>query len=1414
MTNRLLLSFITVFLISHAVEAQNAVDHSVAAFSKQYGASATIHPATNSVSFIRFADAYDIGGKGATVSSIARDFMSMHGQIFGARPLVDEFTVTSQVKDSHGQAHLTLQQSYQSVPVYDGILKYHYNDQGKLVAINGNFIKDIKVKTKPSISSEKAAALAVRHLLTGQLRTPDHPTQVKSNKLYIFQKGLAQGYNGPKHLVYEIELANDWDVREFLYIDAHEGSLVEQFSGMHGIERKLYEGNTSSGNLKYSEGNVFPGSLSKWQQSQVETAGHVFNLFKNSFGFESFDNRNTVMISVDKSSSIKCPNATWNGSHVNFCEGTAADDAVAHEWGHAYTQYTSGLIYSWQSGAINESFSDIWGETIDQINGYFDENESNAARTACGSSSKWMIGEQMTAFGSGGAIRDMWNPNCKSAPGKVSDTQYYCGSGDNGGVHINSGVPNHAYALLVDGGTFNGQTIRGIGLTKAAHVFWRAQSEYMTATTDFLALADILESAMTDLIGMNLEGLSTRSTPAGASNEIISKEDVYELKKVIEAVELRRATNCNNFSALLKPVTEDCSGAQAEEAFFFESFEAGMGGWTVSNESTSSTWSNSNWQLNSNPPGRHSGTTMYGTNRLGGNCSSMMQNGVMRLTSPSITIPSNAFGPFMLAFDHYVAIETGYDGGNLMYKIDQGPWIMVPDTAFTDNPYNRTLLSTLYGNNNPKQGQAAFSGTDEGTLSGSWGQSRVNLTRLGINAGATVQLRWEMGSDGCNGYDGWYIDNVSIYSCAMPTVQFIEQRSVVNEAVEPAIGGISGADDCLPYTDRKIALRINKAPSSPVTVTFNPLIINTQTVEAQDYSITPNTFEFSSERLVQDVFIRVYDNAYIEGDRTLELSYVLSNTAGGDALPATNNQKYLLTILEDDRAPGETEVTLLQSDFEGEDLSDWNISTHNNQDNLWRVLPFPEVWLDNEGKKFMYISSDKTGNADTHSSVESRLFNGHKLTNIQLSFLEYFKSYSGASDFDEQAYVELWDGQNWQILLTHNEQTGDAGSWDQPYQRNIPIPSKLAHDKMKIRFRYHGNYDYWWAIDNIKITGDHLPAIQEEVSFQADQQYLGPNKTVYFHDPNTGNLLAKIQNLTDHDYGCTSVEVDRSGANETSWFDHNKITKKTLHVIPANPNPNGRYEITLYYTQAELSTFNGNQITGMGKTEGGISQANAGNSLWKETQANPGVNGGWAYTSIFDSGLSGFGLTNATPSGPLPVTLIKFAGQHREEGNLLEWSTSEELNHAYFELERSNNGQQFKSIAIIAPQADRPDELRRYAYWDTRPLPGQSYYRLRMVDKDGSHAFSRIVAVEAKSYFSATFYPNPLQQYLTVELPDQMDGARLEIFDSQGQRIFEKNNLSSSQKQTWDLSTTLRPGLHILQITSGNSVQNFKFIKN
>jgi len=94
----------------------------------------------------------------------------------------------------------------------------------------------------------------------------------------------------------------------------------------------------------------------------------------------------------------RCPNAYWDGISTNYCPGFDADDVVSHEWSHAYTEYTHGLIYQYQSGALNESYSDIFGEAYDLLNGIDGPFGANLTegQTYDNRGSRWVIGEDLS----------------------------------------------------------------------------------------------------------------------------------------------------------------------------------------------------------------------------------------------------------------------------------------------------------------------------------------------------------------------------------------------------------------------------------------------------------------------------------------------------------------------------------------------------------------------------------------------------------------------------------------------------------------------------------------------------------------------------------------------------------------------------------------------------------------------------------------------------------------------------------------------------------------------------------------------------------------------------------------------------------------------------------------------------------
>jgi Zn-dependent metalloprotease len=735
---------------------------------------------TQVVNFVRIpAGSLDLPtAETASPEEKARLFFDRYADAFGIQDVNNELLYLTTRTDAAGGSHASFQQVYQGVPVFAAILRVHFDSSGAITAVNGTFLPKIALNTTPQINANAAADIAVNAVGASNLI-------IAKNDLQIFRTGLAQGISGSDYLVYEVQVTDRSNIREFFFIDAHTGDIVERINGIQdALFRRVYDGGYGPSFITWEEGDAFPtGNVNI--DSIISGTSESYSLFFNAFGFDAYDGAGSDMEAVNDDPDISCPNANWNGVSTNYCTDVTGDDTVAHEWGHAYTEYTHNLIYQWQSGALNEAYSDIWGEVVDLINSRgTDAPDVTRASNFCSSNVaganfpgnptvdtvRWLSGEDDPAFfgipaGSGNAIRDMWDPTCFGDPGKVSDTTYWCTTGDGGGVHTNSGVPNHAFALLVDGGTYNSVTVNGIGLTKAAHIYWQAQSAYQTPTTDFADHADALEASCTDLINVNLNDLST-GAPSG---EMISAADCTELGNALDAVEMRDEPLQCNFQPMLDPNPPPLCGG-AVTTIFTDTLESDpTSTWTISHMDVYST-TNLNWEWVSMLPDGRPGSAFFGVDPQIGSCSEGPGDvsGVMHTDSPTITIPADVIVP-SLTYMHWIASEVGWDGGNLKISVNSGPWQVVADADYTFNSYNTTLNSAGAGNTNPLAGQPGFSGTDGGEIGGSWYESRVDLSNY-AGPNDIIQLRFDFGMDGCTGLIGWYVDDIHVYSCSEPII--------------------------------------------------------------------------------------------------------------------------------------------------------------------------------------------------------------------------------------------------------------------------------------------------------------------------------------------------------------------------------------------------------------------------------------------------------------------------------------------------------------------------------------------------------------------------------------------------------------------------------------------------------------------
>ena len=236
---------------------------------------------------------------------------------------------------------------------------------------------------------------------------------------------------------------------------------------------------------------------SNWNDP-TEVSGH-YNGGEAYEYFEEVHSRNSIngsggnivtFVNVSERNGDSMENAYWNGNAIFYGNGGSAFqplarslDVAGHEMSHGVIQTTANLVYENQSGAMNESFADIFGAMIDRAD--------------------WKIGEDVvnTSFFPTGALRDLQDPNNGGnslndpgwQPKHMNEFQNLPNTpqGDNGGVHINSGITNHAYYRIAI----------NIGKSNAEDIFYRALTQYLVRSSQFIDLRIAAERSAIDLFG-------------------------------------------------------------------------------------------------------------------------------------------------------------------------------------------------------------------------------------------------------------------------------------------------------------------------------------------------------------------------------------------------------------------------------------------------------------------------------------------------------------------------------------------------------------------------------------------------------------------------------------------------------------------------------------------------------------------------------------------------------------------------------------------------------------------------------------------------------------------------------------------------------------------------------------------------
>ena len=732
------------------------------------------HPETKRVRFLSATPSRPLGAGLAVVISgkrqlttadaktRARRFVDRYGGLFGLASPAEELRVSSArrfasgprgfasgprraasaFKASGGAKELSrvvvrLDQVRGGIPVMGGQLIVQVSGRGEVLSVAGEVTpSSTALEARPKVAAARAAELA-RTWLARQAGRPRGDVTTRSEGLAWYDPRIMGDPNlgslGTR-LVWRIDARlpatrRRAEEHRLVIVDARGGQVWTTIGRLYGLDRAICDNQETPGRAYKCDG---PFARTEGEATSgigdvdavYRLMGVVDDYLAMRFGRSGIDGQGGRMkATVRYCGSLGCPwrNAEWKWAEQQAIFGSGwarADDIVAHEFFHGVLDHEAPLFYHYQSGAINESLADIFGELIDLS----DPAGTDTPATA------WRIGEDTPI----GAFRDMREPGRFGDPDRVRSPRWFKGSGDDGGVHRNSGVGNKAASLMADGGTFGGMDIAAIGRTRTARIFYQALTTRLTPAANYIDLADALVAACTDLAG---DGDITMAHCASVRDA--TRATQMHLQPQADGATARAGVwpRPEPRGRLRRRPREPRRRALADRAASRPQARAGT---TPRTPTTTATWDGtwaSSGQLN-----------LYAPNRP------VVSDTVMRGRTAHL-VPERAFLRFEHGYSFDADARRRYDGGIVEVKVGGGPWRGVK-ALFTHGGYNG-LVARGFGN--ALAGQRAFTGDSHG-----WSEARVDLSPF---AGQWLKLRFRMASDRAMGERGWYIDDIRIYTC-------------------------------------------------------------------------------------------------------------------------------------------------------------------------------------------------------------------------------------------------------------------------------------------------------------------------------------------------------------------------------------------------------------------------------------------------------------------------------------------------------------------------------------------------------------------------------------------------------------------------------------------------------------------------
>ena len=377
---------------------------------------------------------------------------------------------------------------------------------------------------------------------------------------------------------------------------------------------------------------------------------------------------------------------------------------------------------------------------------------------------------------------------------------------------------------------------------------------------------------------------------------------------------------------------------------------------------------------------------------------------------------------------------------------------------------------------------------------------------------------------------------------------------------------VSEGTDCS-YTDYNIGVSIASAPTGAANIAFN--IDGGSAVNTNDYVLVNNSVTFGNGATAsQDLTLRVYNDGFVEGNETIEISMTLSGSTNAQLNNAADS--IVITLTDDDSVPSAlTTIDVFDADFE--DLTGWTVIDGDNDGNQWGGFN----GLTYDGIAGAFAGSDgRTASPDQYLlSPSITLPSG--VQSMSLSF--GISGYQGSEPY--QIYFVTDASSVATILASDLIASGTATAGSNPVV-SVSMPLSLAGQTGQLVARHYndgGSILLWDTINLDAITGTSVQTAEN--SGTQDQVALGASGTIYSGDASTGDIMMDIVNGNNQDYGCVSGYVSRgynAGSPAVMYQTAgvaNYVMSKAFAIGAASQQASGTGSVKFYFTEAEVSAW-------------------------------------------------------------------------------------------------------------------------------------------------------------------------------------------------------------------------------------------------